>query len=276
MPGASRRGAFVIYTDRPETLAQTLFRIRWKLAIVLLGFVILSAAIYLAQLGTATTTSATRVAAPKSREAGQENTFEPPAIVVNFLRAPTLAAKLQYVRDPAVMSDHIVRFYNGNPDRPEHYQSIAPVGEVDAIPGVRLFHVQSEDGLRLVALVDTPDGEKVDWPAFARLNPTPWKAFLDGAVDAPQPFRAHISNVDYYSGEFADPATFKCYQISSPELEMVLFGYAVRGSDVERQLQTFSAPVQRRCILELLPPAAPTSRQVVITRLIAGDWVASD
>ena len=75
------------------------------------------------------------------------------------------------------------------------------------------------------------------------------------------------------AGDFADPQQYKCFQISSPELDRDLFGYAERGSQTEQNLSRFSAPVKRRCILELAPPASPEARQLRITKLVTEDWI---
>ena len=272
-PGAARRGAFIVYTDTPDNMVDTMFRLRWKLALIATVFVIIGVAIYLMQLGTDKTVDANLITKGDVNETKAPAPFVPPAIVVDFLKASTLADKLRFVRDPESMAEHIAAFYGGNPNRPERYSSIAPVNEVDSQPGIQKFYITSDGDQRIAAVVDTPDGKKIDWPAYARLNDVDWDTFRRGKASGSPAFRVQITELDYYAGPFSDPQKYKCFQISSPELYRDLFGYAERGSVTEKRLSAFSAPVKQRCILRLATPASPDARQLEIIDLVAQGWV---
>lgn len=254
-------------------MVDTVIRLRWKLAIIATVFVFVAVAIYLMQMGTDESSDANLVGPEEINETRETEAVEPPQLAIDFLQANTLQKKLQLIRDPNAMADHMIQFYNGNPNRPERYSSITPVTEASAAPEVQKFYVTSDGDQRLLAIVDTPDGPKIDWPAYARLNDMDWESFRKGENSRPQKFRVHITELDYYAGEFADPQQYKCFQISSPDLYRDLFGYAERGSETEKGLSSFSAPVKRRCILELAPPSAPDARQLRITELVTEDWV---
>ncbi|MDA0812858.1 MAG: hypothetical protein O3C21_10780 [Verrucomicrobia bacterium] len=278
-PGAARRGAFIVYTDTPDNMIATVFRLRWKLALVATVFLIIGVAIYLMQLGTDNAIDAELIPKDNVNETKEAAKFVPPAIVVDFLRASSLAEKLRFVRDPSAMANHIASFYGDNPNRPERYNTIAPVNDVNPAPGIEKFYVTSDGDQRIAAVVDTPDGKKIDWPAYARLNDVDWDTFRNGngngngkASRSPA-FRVQITELDYYSGEFSDPHKYKCFQISSPELYRDLFGYAERGSATEQELSAFSAPVKQRCILQLATPASPDALQIKIMELVTQDWV---
>ncbi|MGK0184680.1 MAG: hypothetical protein ACI9R3_000454 [Verrucomicrobiales bacterium] len=272
-PGAARRGAFIVYTDTPDNMVDTMFRLRWKLALVFTIFVLIGVAIFMMQMGTEESSNAQLVVPEEVNETKAVAKFEPPALAVDFLRANTLPKKLALIRDPNAMADHIIQYYNGSPNRPERYSSITPITDTYPTQGVKKFYVTSDGDQRILAIVDTSEGPKVDWPTYSRMSDVDWETFRKGDDSRPKKFRVQITELDYYAGEFADPKLYKCFQISSPELYRDLFGYAERGSETEKNLSNFSALVKRRCVLELAPPASPDARQLHITGLVTQDWV---
>ena len=71
-------------------------------------------------------------------------------------------------------------------------------------------------GRRLLYVVGTDEGPRVDWDAYVRYGTAAWELFLQGEV-AEATVRVFPSASDYFDGSFKDREKWSAYALKSPE-----------------------------------------------------------
>jgi hypothetical protein len=196
-------------------------------------------------------------------------------LVRKFLEATTVEELLPLVRNLAVTEARIRHFY--------------PDGKI-AAPG--LVQLNSGGGLSVrgkfislavttrdleeksLALVETPQGLKIDWESWVGWSDISWETFLATKPVVPHVFRVTVAAVEYYNFEFADDSKWRSYQLLSPGGEHSIYGYAEKGSVVAQRIHINGEAKSPALMLSLkFPPDAVSNSQVEIERVVADGWV---
>ena len=196
-------------------------------------------------------------------------------LVKKFLEATTVDDLLPLVRNPPVAEARMRAFY--------------PAGKVKA-PGLSQFN--SSGGLSIrekfvslsvvtrdheekaLALIETPQGLKIDWESWVGWSDISWEKFLATKPVTGHVFRVTVSAVEYYNFGFADESKWRSYRLVSPDGETSLYGYVERGSVLEQRIHLDGETKSLAMMLSLkFPEGATTGSQVVIERLVADGWV---
>jgi hypothetical protein len=275
-PGASRRGAFIVYTDGPVSIGETLIRMRWKLAIVAAAIITGAVVIYSLQVGSNAKPILIGKPENSKNRIVEADVFRAPQIVYDFLDADTVEAKLGCVRDAAAHGDSVRKFYEARDSVRDVYRAVQPAesGHLHDAIRVERFYVELDEHVRVVAVVAMEHGFKIDWPAFTQLNPVSPESLLSGENVSGE-FRVSISDLEYYAGEFADDKKFQSFRIESEDLAKPVTVYALRQSVAERALSLYSGPVPLRCVLSLSvgTPGSKESSQLTVNALTARGWI---
>lgn len=132
--------------------------------------------------------------------------------------------------------------------------------------------------LRLLEVVSTPDGPKVDWDAYARYGSASWadlcsgkairavvRVFCEPATERPEPF--------------ADQSKWTCFRLSSPDMPQAALGFATVGSAREarmRQVVLDSPNYRQRFVLEIVRHEGKDEPLFEITRCLAVGWILGE
>ncbi|MCB1095953.1 MAG: hypothetical protein KDN22_10295 [Verrucomicrobiae bacterium] len=126
----------------------------------------------------------------------------------------------------------------------------------------------------------TRAGPKIDWQSLLSFSEVPWEKFVAEGSAEERDFRLKMVESDYYNFSFADDQQFRCYKLTDREETGMCWGYVVRGSALDQELNWILASSQlsgakeARAILKLAsPPNGEWRRQVFIRRIVAKDWV---
>ena len=199
-------------------------------------------------------------------------------LVRAFLNARTVDELMPLVRNPEQVRSRILERNPAgtfdaagitvfNPHGAVHYHNRQAA--VDVLLG---DHRQ-----RQVALIETPEGLKVDWESFVGWSEMSWEEFLATKPSEPKVFRVVVRQVEYYNFDFADDLQWQSYRIESPDGQHQIFGYAERGSLISQQLRSQSSEEAVSATLALRFPQDKTARnQVVIDRYVMEGWVSED
>lgn len=199
-------------------------------------------------------------------------------LVRAFLNARTVDELMPLVRQPERVRSRLLE--------------LNPAGTFDA-PGITAFNqhgmvhylnrLAAVDVLvgdhrhRQVALIETPEGLKVDWESFVGWSEMSWEEFLATKPSEPKVFRVVVRQVEYYNFDFADDLRWQSYRLESPDGQHQIFGYAERGSLISQQLRSPSSDEAISAMLTLRFPQDKTARdQVVIDRYVMEGWVFED
>ena len=206
---------------------------------------------------------------PTAKEADQ--------IIDDFLSAETLEKKLASIRFASVMKQSVLDFYAERGSMKENYKSFHVLGETNTSTAsfVRYAVTYPDGKERLLAVVATETGPKIDWPTFCRFDHRLWKPFLTSKETVETSFRIILFKDNYYNYAFSDDKRYQCYRLESPDLAIPIYGYALKGSEDARKLSKLlriqSSP---KVILRLRRDAGtpPKTRQVLITEFEVARW----
>jgi hypothetical protein len=224
---------------------------------------------------------------------------EPRDRVVSRFPSPTESESLEKVkqamalRDSSAVSDYF-RLGAATPEQVVDFLQELEAGEgpvtdfgwlssIDAnhlsIDGVVVIFKGSEQPSRRLALL-TPDEQgvwKIDFDALARSVTPAWEDFIDQAETSVRG-RVYITRDSYYNGPFRDDQRWVCYGIRTPDLDETFFGYCEIGSAQHAAIEAIFVRDTRviRATLELRRPQDAGPRQLVISRVLAEDWVINE
>lgn len=127
---------------------------------------------------------------------------------------------------------------------------------------------------RLIAIVFTKEGLQVDWETYARYGTASWSNILQAQV-AEATVRVFIRKVNYYNYRYIDEDIWEAFEISSPDIEVPIYAYSKRKSDLTRMLSKIS-DLQRITLTIRLDESIKNHQQCQITDLLALGWALSD
>ena len=143
-----------------------------------------------------------------------------------------------------------------------------------------LFKVVFPNGdTRLLSVVPTPDGSKVDWDCYARYCDASWDAIAAARVKAAK-VRIFARPTRYFNFGFSDEDVWSCYSITSPDLEIPLYGYVKKGSPTDRGIREARGGKRGKAVRMILAldirEADMKNRQVGISGLVSVGWTLAE
>ncbi len=111
-----------------------------------------------------------------------------------------------------------------------------------------------------VLTVETPEGWRVEWPAFSGIGDLGVEEFLGQPPSTPKLLMVHVRRADYYNNAYADPAAWQALWITDRTEEHSFYAYASRGNPTLMEA------------LKVLPPGdspAPGAQTLRATRRLA-------
>lgn len=192
-----------------------------------------------------------------------------------FLSATSVEEILPIIRNPAVAEARIRKAHPGGKIEPPGMSqfnvnnAMINHGKLYSIP-----ILTRDQESKSLALLETPDGLKIDWESWAGWSDISWEEFRSTKPVVGHEFRVILSPVDYYNFDFADDGKWKSYRLESPDKEYAIYGYVERGSELDRQILVDKDSNIALMLLSLkFPENAKSDSQVRIERLVCEGWV---
>ena len=197
-----------------------------------------------------------------------------------FLAETDPAKRLQWVRDAEAVEARMAHY-------PQ--EALSVVGEIENMLGhqteetggraLTAFVVAMPSGdVRLLEVVATEDGPKVDWDAYARYGTASWEDLLSGRVP-----RAMVRVFGEPSTErpepFAEREEWTGFRLSSPDLPQVVLGFVEVGTVREEMMKRVilgSPRYRQRFVLEIEYHAGEDEPLFEITRCLAVGWIVGE
>lgn len=192
-----------------------------------------------------------------------------------FLEADTVEKLVPLVKDPEIAGPRMLEFYGGNSVTPVGFASLNDEQGLARNGRVSALDLNTGDYERKVlGVVETDSGLKVDWESWVGWSEMPWDQFFAEKPTEPKLFRVEIRSVHYYNFSFTDENKWQSVRLLSPDGEHALYGYVEVGSLMAERLR-FDKDVKSRLVMLKLkfPPDAEVSNQVVISEFVAEGWV---
>lgn len=195
----------------------------------------------------------------------------------DFAKSGNPTARLKMSRNPEQTSRRMADY------APEAlYQRATEVAFMDVVDLGGIMAARSlakfdDSQSRLVCVVPTMDGLRVDWDCYARYNTKAWPGLLDGSVKSAE-LRVFARRSDYYNFDYRDESKWICFEMNSTDHDEILYAYASRGTTTAKLLEAALPTVGsgKNVQLTVLLSAGggePRRKQFTIDRLHAFGWV---
>lgn len=200
------------------------------------------------------------------------------AVARAFLKETDPAKRLQWVCNAEEVKTRIGEY-------PEEARSA--VGEIEKMLGhqedggrtLTGFVVKFSTGnVRLLEVVGTAEGPRVDWDAYARHGTASWEDLLSGKAKQAV-VRVFCEPATERPEPFEDQGKWTCFRMSSPDLPQASLGFAAVGSVREGKMKQviLSAPKYRqRFTLEIVRHEGEDEPFFEITRCMAVGWIMGE
>lgn len=215
---------------------------------------------------------------PEATDEIRESLKTAEAVARAFLAEPDPAKRLQWVRHADEVKTRLAEYSD---------EARSEVGVIEKVLGHQVDGARSVTGfvvafpsgnVRLMEVVGTPDGPRVDWDAYARYGTATWadlgsgkaqqavvRVFCEPATERPEPFE--------------DQAKWTCFRLSSPDLPQAALGFAQVGALRETMMKSVvlgTPNYRQRFILEITRHAGKDEPLFEITRCVAVGWIRGE
>jgi hypothetical protein len=203
--------------------------------------------------------------------AGMESAEE---VARAFLAEADPGKRLRWVRDAEAVRGRLTDYPSA---------ALSEPGEIDKIIGhnesATAFAVKlPSDEIRLLEVVETPDGPRVDWDAYARHGTASWEDLWSGEAQ-----RAVVRVFCEPSTEkpepFDDPARWTGFRLGSPDMGQVALAFAEVGTVREAMMKKVvlaSPRFRQRFTLEVVRHEGEDEPLFEITKCVAVGWIEGE
>lgn len=98
------------------------------------------------------------------------------------------------------------------------------------------YAVQLTNGnARLLTVIETEAGLKVDWDSYARYCSASWQDLCSGKVTEAE-VRVYVKSGDHTAKPFDNVEQWTCFLLAEADSDRVFYGYAPKGSELAQQM----------------------------------------
>ncbi|MDB6071597.1 MAG: hypothetical protein JWL81_2768 [Verrucomicrobiales bacterium] len=198
-------------------------------------------------------------------------------VVRRFCTAPNPAALIPLIRDPDRVGPKLLKYYTSeNPWIPLSLTLDPDLSDLKVHRSFVLFNLPLTDyTTRPIALEQTPEGFRVDWESFTGYSDLSWADLRRTRPREPVVLRAVLRPSDYFNLDFPNAQTHYCYQLSDLNSDHTVYGYVLKGGDVELQIAKILLNESSiHAVLRVRYPEKSTNdRQLEITEVLEKGWV---
>ena len=219
---------------------------------------------------------ATRPAPPASpSQPAVPDDLSPLTVAENFTRATTQAERLKWVRQPTEVAPAMAEFFSVGSGAHEVVAKLGAMRPTDTgTQSYTRFGVTMAAGPpRLLCVVATAAGAKVDFKAYARHGSVPWAALLAGQAPEASEMRVYLEKGNYYNFGFQHEVRWQHFTATSPELDVPVALYIAHTDPALKLLEQLDPQRPIRVTVAIRPVGdSYLHRQFEITRFLGVGW----
>jgi hypothetical protein len=204
------------------------------------------------------------------------NAPDPAAVADAFAEATTLKERMKWVRKPDLTETLVRRFWQAGPGAGEKLVCCKPLpGRACGNCAIIQREALMENGeRRLVFVVHTPSGPRVDFETYARHCETPWPNVFDARFERSGMMRVFVRPDTFFNREFPDNGEWFCIAATSPDIDGTIYLYApIIHSRVRAFVESAAERPRRATVRIASRNGSHVFRQFELTELAAEDWV---
>lgn len=203
--------------------------------------VLLPGAVILITLAVAVIVIVQRKPSPSPAAAGTEDLPEkwtgslPAETADAFLKATTHAERMRWVRSPQLVEPLVAAFFRDGPGSRETYSTHAslplpvPVAGQPVHEVARYAVMMADTGKRLLSILSTPEGARIDFHTYSRHTSVPWPDLLEGRAERAE-VRVFVATGSFHAAPFENTAEWLPVLGLCPDVPNDLLLYVRRGT----------------------------------------------
>ena len=205
----------------------------------------------------------------------------PMEVAQEFLAETDPARRLQMARNPAEVGKRLDQYPQQALSESQASKTEFPIVNRDGMVYFRFGIVFEDESKRLLCVVPTDDGLKVDWDAFAQYGTIPWEELITGKVTQ-EIIRVVVEPGEYYNYEFSNSTNWQCYVLKNPHEGDIFYTYFKRGSDedlrLQKSIQNTNPNEVTSCFTLVVSsdPEFPERRILKTEKILVAGWVLPD
>ncbi|MFK7910130.1 MAG: hypothetical protein AB8F34_05955 [Akkermansiaceae bacterium] len=177
-------------------------------------------------------------AAPVGEDGLGERMLNAEEVAYAFVAETDERKRLAYVRDPERMKKHLSNYPEQARNHPAKIVKHVGHSELNGTAMSAYVAAFEDGGFRMLVVVQTNDGAKVDWDCYARYCSTSWDDLVSGKAKYAH-VRVFVRPGDYHVGQFRDRSKWTCFKLETPDSDRIIYAYAETGSDVSKRMQAY-------------------------------------
>lgn len=200
----------------------------------------------------------------------------PREIAEAFLAAGDPRERLQWVRNPEAVAGRMDSYPEEALSHP--VDKLVPMGQAST-RDLRFARFNARfpgNRHRLLCVIPTGEGPKVDWDAYARYGSADWESILGGAAREAE-VRVFLKSEEYYNYAFRDDSVWQGYKLTTPDSGELIHAYvrrdSTRGRLLAAALPKNRVKPQRMTLTISSLEGSHQHRQFEIVRVHAVGWV---
>lgn len=145
--------------------------------------------------------------------------------------------RLRMCRQPDKIRKHMAHYTESALTEPASEVTFMDVVDLGGIMAARFVAKFNNSSSRLICVVPTAAGLKIDWDCYARYNNEAVRELLDGQIKSAE-LRVFVKRSDYYNFSFRDHNRWMSFEVNSPDFEDAIYVYCQRNTTTGKMLDS--------------------------------------
>ncbi len=195
----------------------------------------------------------------------------------DFGKSTNPEIRLRMSRDPEKTRGNMDSYTQSALSEPATDVTFMDVVDLGGIMAARFIAKFANSSSRLICIVPTEAGLRVDWDCYARFNNGVVAELLEGKTQSAE-LRVFVKRSDYYNFSFRDQNQWSSFELKSPDFEETLHAYTPKDTTTGKMLDAaIPANAAGKAVQMTLQVSSNQQshqrKQFIIDRIYSFGWV---
>jgi len=153
----------------------------------------------------------------------------------DFAMSTNPQIRLRMCRYPDQVSKRLDSYTESALSEPATQVTFIDVVDLGGIMAARFVAKFADNSSRLICIIATDNGLRVDWDCYARYNCKALPEMLAGNTQTAE-LRVFIKKSDYYNFSYKDDQQWTSFELESPDFEELVYAYSQKGTTTGKLL----------------------------------------
>lgn len=201
-------------------------------------------------------------------------------VAKKFMLETDVEKRLELVRNPERVRTHLSSYSKEALESPGLNLRLIGRNTFNGIAKTA-YSVELESGdFRLLNVLESDDGLKVDWDSYARYSSVSWQTLAKGFYSTSAVVRVFVQPGFYYVGEYADQAKWVCFKLATVDWREPFYAYGRVGEQTTTRMSEIVQKAQNggefMTLKVTAKPKEAGANMMELKEILAERWVVAD